>query len=188
MTDAQNDLSGSWKPLNLETWNFVPKHLSPILGTMQKMVYVGGLFATPWGWRKCKNSPLLPVLFPFFFSDKPTAKTAYRRTSYNGSKCVFWCKEVPFGGLIYLEPFLGFQGRVNPKFSTEIGIFHVNLKPLISQKRSQLGKKFQVLTIGNLGRSFRIRHFYLHPAPPIGRNRDFAISGLIKDPIVRKRC
>jgi hypothetical protein len=38
-------------------------------------------------------------------------------------------------------------------------------------------KKNQLITIGNRGRSFRIRHFYLRGATSSGRNRDFAISG-----------
>jgi hypothetical protein len=64
-----------------------------------------------------QNFRIIPCpFFRFFFLFvQPTAQTAYRRTAYNGSKCVFWCKEVPFGGVVYPEPFLGFQGRKNPK-------------------------------------------------------------------------
>ena len=57
--------------------------------------------------------------------------------------------------------------------------FPVHEEMLITWKRSQIGKKFQLMSIGNQGRSFRIRHFYLCRAPPIGRNRDFTISGLL---------
>ena len=49
---------------------------------------------------------------------------------------------------------------------------------LITWKRWQLGKQFHLISVGNRGRSFRIRQFYLRSAPPSGRNRDFAISGL----------
>ena len=155
MTDAQNYLSGSWKPLNRETWNFVPKHLSPILGIMQKIVYVGGIFATPWGWRKCKNSPLLPVLFSVFFSrtSLQSKRHIVERRIIAQNAC-FGARKCLLGVSFTLNHFWGFRVGKTPKFSTEIGIFHVNLKPLISQKRSQLGKKFQVFTIGNLGRSF----------------------------------
>ena len=170
MVDAQNDLSGSWKPLNLETWNFVPKHLSPILGTMPKTVW----------WRKCKNSPLLPVLFSVFFSrtSLQSKRHIVERRIIAQNAC-FGARKCLLGVSFTLNHFWGFRVGKTPKFSTEIGIFHVKLKTSISPKRSQLGKKFQVFTIGNLGRSFRIRHFYLPRAPPSGRNRDFTISGLL---------
>jgi hypothetical protein len=39
----------------------------------------------------------------FFFSGfivQPTGRYERRRTAQNGSKRVFWCKDVPFGGLV----------------------------------------------------------------------------------------
>ena len=43
-------------------------------------------------------------------------------------------------------------------------------------------QKNQCITIGNRGRSFRIRQIHLRSAPPSGRNRDFAISGSQRKP------
>ena len=53
----------------------------------------------------------------------------------------------------------------------------VHKERLTTWKRYQKGKKNQLITIGNRGCSFPIRHFYLRGATSSGRNRDFAISG-----------
>ena len=82
-----------------------------------------------------------------------------------------------FGGLGYLEPFWGKWGPKNPKYSREIGIFHVKLKTPITQKRRHIERKLLNFTIANRGRSFRIRHLCLPMTSPSGRNGDHVTSG-----------
>jgi len=53
----------------------------------------------------------------FFFNrffDKPTAYHKHCAHANYGSEHVFWCKEVPLGGLNNSEPFLGKWGPKNP--------------------------------------------------------------------------
>ena len=69
-----------------------------------------------------------------------------------------------------------------PKISPEIGIFHVKMKSLITQKRRKIAKNGQHISITTRGRSFRIRHFEFSVTPSSGRNGDDVISGLNKKP------
>ena len=165
------------RDLKLRTQTLIPDTRHHAKNGLCVYVYVG------------KNSPLLPVLFSVFFSRtslQPKRHIVERRIM--AQNACSGARKCLLGVSFTLNHFWGFSFGKTPKFSTEMGIFHVKLKTSISPKRSQLGKKFQVFTIGNLERSFRIRHFYLPRAPPSGRNRDFTISGLIEDSIARKRC
>ena len=69
-----------------------------------------------------------------------------------------------------------------PKISPEIGIFHVKLKSLITQKRRKIAKNGQHISITTRGRSFRIRHFEFSVTSSSGRNGDDVISGLNRKP------
>ena len=59
----------------------------------------------------------------------------------NNSNHALPYKELHFGGLDGLEPFWGKWGPKTPKYSREIGIFHVKLKTPITQKRRNIEKK-----------------------------------------------
>ena len=60
--------------------------------------------------RGVKYNGFGKFLIHFFFFYKPTGQTENRTYANNGSKHVVWSKEVPFGGLNDLEPFLGKWG------------------------------------------------------------------------------
>ena len=54
------------------------------------------------------------IFFFCRFFDKPTAYHKHCAHANYGSEHVFWCKEVPLGGLNNSEPFLGKWGPKNP--------------------------------------------------------------------------
>ena len=60
--------------------------------------------------RGVKYNGFGKFLIHFFFFYKPTGQTENRTYANNGSKHVVWSKEVPFGGLNDVEPFLGKWG------------------------------------------------------------------------------
>ena len=133
-------------------------------------------------WHMVKYTQIFWLFLSFFLRLSSERLQVAIFDQFERSICqnaCFHARMCLLGVKMFHNHFWGFRVGKTQKFSPEIGIFHVKRKTLITRKRSQISKKFQLISIGNPGRSFRIRHFYLRKAPPRGRNRDFAISGLL---------
>ena len=87
-----------------------------------------------------------------------------------GSKCVDWCKEVPFVCLHYVRPFWGVVSPKNYPKKPQILKSQPNEKSCITSKRFKIDTKCQCNMNIKSGRPFRIRAEKSLTAPPSGED------------------